>query len=210
MNWDVLNFFVKGGVFMFPLGLCSVAGLSIVLERAFALRRGHVAPQEMIHLIQIFPRESQKLTLKAAEGKSSLARLIQLALNHRDFSKSETLETLQMQAKHEVMVLERGLVILEIIVGIAPLLGLLGTVSGLVTIFENVGAEGLSSQGMLIARGISEALNTTVAGLVIAIPTLTFWSYYTKKVESLTAEMESLCGEFLSHLYRSQSSLNQS
>lgn len=208
MNWEMLNFFEKGGIFMFPLVLCSVTALSIILERAFALRRGHVVPQEMIHLIQIFPRENQKLILKAAEGKSSLARLIQLALNHRDFSKSEAIETLQMQAKHEVMILERGLVILEIIVGISPLLGLLGTVSGLITIFANVGAEGLSSQGMLIARGISEALNTTVAGLVIAIPTLTFWSYYTKKAERLTAEMESLCGEFISHLYRSQSSLN--
>ena len=204
MNWDIMDFLIRGGIFMIPLCLCSVAALAIVLEKAFALRRGRVMPKELIHLIQIYPRESQKLNLKAAEGKSSLSRLIQLSLNHQDFTKSETLEALQMQAKHEVVTLERGLVVLEIIVGIAPLLGLLGTVSGLVKIFENVGMQGLSTQGMQMARGISEALNTTVAGLVIAIPALTFWSYYNKKVESLSAEMESLCGEFLSHLYRSR------
>ncbi|MBX7157172.1 MAG: MotA/TolQ/ExbB proton channel family protein [Verrucomicrobiae bacterium] len=211
MNWNpaAIDFLLKGGLFMIPLGLCSVLALTIIIERGIALRRNRVSPQALVDLILKFPREEQTLLLKATEGKSSLARLIKLVINHQDFSKSETSETLQMQARHEIVTLERGLVLLEIVVGVAPLLGLLGTVSGLVKVFENVGVQGLSTQGMGIARGISEALNTTVAGLVIAIPTLTFWSYYSKKVESLAAEMESLCGEFLSHWYRSRNSSSQ-
>jgi biopolymer transport protein ExbB len=212
MNWnpDAIDFLLKGGLFMIPLGLCSILALTIIIERGIALRRNGVVPKSLTRLIQKFPRDEQILMMKATEGKSSLARLIKLVIDHQDFSKSETSETLQMQARHEIVTLERGLVLLEIVVGVAPLLGLLGTVSGLVKVFEDVGMQGISTQGMLMARGISEALNTTVVGLVIAIPTLTFWSYYSKKVESLAAEMESLCSEFLSHWYRARNNSSHS
>src|SRR6185436_17037080 len=102
---------------------------------------------------------------------------------------------------HEVLQLERDLVMLEIVVGIAPLLGLVGTIHGLITLFGDLSRAGLGDNAAM-ARGIAIALNTTLAGLLIAIPSLVAWSYDNKKVERLAVEMESLCDEFLRRFYR--------
>jgi biopolymer transport protein ExbB len=99
--------------------------------------------------------------------------------------------------------LERGLVVLEIIVGIAPLLGLVGTIIGMISVFGDVGRKGLENASML-AHGISIILQTTLIGLLIAIPSLIFWSYYSKKVETIGVEMEAICDGFLRRLYREE------
>ena len=106
-------------------------------------------------------------------------------------------------ARHEIVKLERGLVVLEIIVGIAPLLGLVGTIIGMMATFENVGQMGLNDASKL-AQGISVILKATLIGLLIAIPALVSWSYYSKKVEMLAVEMETLCDEFMRRLYREE------
>lgn len=90
---------------------------------------------------------------------------------------------------------------LEIVVGIAPLLGLVGTVFGLITLFGGLSSGGLGDYAVL-AKGVGLALNATLMGLLIAIPALVGWSYYTKKVETLAVEMETLCDEFLRRNYR--------
>jgi biopolymer transport protein ExbB len=110
------------------------------------------------------------------------------------------MDLLQMRARNEVARLERGLVVLEIIVGIAPLLGLVGTIAGMMTLFGDIGQAGLTDANRL-AKGIALILNATLMGLLIAIPSLIFWSYYTKKVETLAVELETLCGEFLRRQY---------
>ena len=110
---------------------------------------------------------------------------------------------LQTRARHEIVRLERGLVVLEIIVGIAPLLGLVGTIVGMMTVFGGVGHEGLGDAAKL-AKGIALILRATLIGLLIAIPSLIFWSYYTKKVEMFAVEMETLCDEFLRRQYREE------
>ena len=93
------------------------------------------------------------------------------------------------------------MVVLEIIVGIAPLLGLLGTIAGMMTLFSGIGQAGLNDAAHL-AQGIALILNATLLGLLIAIPSLIFWSYYTKKVETIAVEMETLCAEFIRRQYR--------
>jgi biopolymer transport protein ExbB len=205
VDWKAVEFFTKGGIFMVPLVGCSLVSLAIIMERGWTLRRDRVLGRRCVALIESLQGREQlpELAKVATKETSSLARLVVTALNHLHGPKSENLDALQVQARHEMLQLERGLVVLEIIVGIGPLLGLLGTVSGLVQIFSGIGAEGIASQGMVIARGISEALNTTVAGLVVAIPSLIFWSYFNKKVEGLAAEMEALCGELLTKVYQS-------
>jgi biopolymer transport protein ExbB len=92
------------------------------------------------------------------------------------------------------------LVILEITVGIAPLLGLVGTIYGLITLFAVMGANGTADNGTL-ANGIATALDSTMLGLVTAIPSLVAWSYYNKKVETMAIEMAALCEGFLRQLY---------
>src|SRR5438128_12664712 len=97
--------------------------------------------------------------------------------------------------------LEKGLVVLEVIIGIAPLIGLIGTVSGLVHVFASLGVSASSADPKLIARGISEALNCTVFGLGIAVPSLIGFVYFSKKVEVLSVGMESLLTERISKCY---------
>jgi len=100
-----------------------------------------------------------------------------------------------------VLRLESGLFILEIIVGIAPLLGLLGAVAGLVKVFAAFGANAAATNTQLMANGISEALSTTIVGLGIAIPSLIAYSYFSKKVETMASDMESLISELLAKCY---------
>src|SRR5260370_17496525 len=97
--------------------------------------------------------------------------------------------------------LEKGLVVLEVIIGIARLIGLIGTVSGLVHVFASLGVSASSADPKLIARGISEALNCTVFGLGIAVPSLVAFVYFSKKVEVLSVQMESLVTDLLSKCY---------
>jgi biopolymer transport protein ExbB len=131
---------------------------------------------------------------------SPLGRLVLLAAGNLDRPKEEAVEALQSAARHEVVRLERRLVVLEIIVGIAPLLGLVGTIVGMMTLFGNVGQTGLNDVARL-AGGIGLILKTTLIGLLIAIPALIAWSYFNKKVEVLAVEMEALCAEFIRRQY---------
>jgi biopolymer transport protein ExbB len=132
-----------------------------------------------------------------------MGRLLLLAADHLDWPKAETVNAVQTRARHELVRLERGLVVLEIIVGIAPLLGLVGTILGMISVFGDVGKAGLNDAAKL-AQGISLILRATLFGLMIAIPSLIFWSYYTKKVETIAVEMETVCDEFVTRQYREE------
>jgi biopolymer transport protein ExbB len=134
---------------------------------------------------------------------SPISRLLLLASEHLDWSKADNMDALQTRARHEITRLERGLVVLEIIVGIAPLLGLVGTIAGMMTLFGDIGQAGLNEASRL-AHGIALILNATLLGLLIAIPSLIFWSYYSKKVETIAVEMETLCAEFVRRQYREE------
>lgn len=135
------------------------------------------------------------------QHNSALSRLLLEAVDHLKWPKAENVDALQTRARHEIARLERGLVVLEIIVGIAPLLGLVGTIAGMMTLFGDIGQTGLTEASRL-AQGIALILNATLMGLLIAIPSLIFWSYYSKKVETIAIEMESLCDEFIRRQYR--------
>jgi len=135
---------------------------------------------------------------------SPLARLVAAILDHVGEPKEDNVASLQVQARREVLGLERGLVVLEIIVGIAPLLGLVGTVYGIIPLFGDFG-KAVSGDNTLIAKGIGVALNKTLLGLMAAIPALVAWSYFNKKVEALALELEWRCDALLRRLYSSTS-----
>jgi biopolymer transport protein ExbB len=137
------------------------------------------------------------------QHNSVMSRLLLTSADHLDWPKGEAVDAIQTRARHEIARLERGLVVLEIIVGIAPLLGLVGTILGMMSVFADVGQTGLSDAGKL-AQGIALILRATLFGLMIAIPSLVFWSYYSKKVESLAIEMETICDEFVRRQYREE------
>jgi biopolymer transport protein ExbB len=188
------------------LGATSVVGLTFIVERGLALRWNHVVPGQVRAAVESSQsREDVPMVKRVCEQHTSpLSRLILAAINRLDWPKADVVDSLQTQARHEVVKLERGLVVLEIIVGIAPLLGLVGTIAGMMTVFGDIGGVGLSgaADAAKLAHGIALILRATLAGLLIAIPALICWSYYSKKVEMLTAEMETLCDEFVRRQYR--------
>jgi biopolymer transport protein ExbB len=200
---NIVKFFRDGGWAMIPLSITSLVALAFILERGVALRRNKVIPQHLYETLLSYRigQPLEHIAAIVAPGDNTLARLMRVCLEHMPWPKSENAEAVQVRARNEVVQLERGLVLLEIIVGIAPLLGLMGTVSGMIVIFTDVGHAGLAKQTMQMALGISQALNATVSGLAIAIPALIMHSYYSKKVETLAVEMESLCMDFLTKLY---------
>jgi len=187
------------------LFVTSVVGLTFIVERGIALRWRRVVPTVIESAVESCqsPEDVAMLRRVCQQHPSPIGRLLLLAAEHLDWPKAETVDAIQTRARQEITRLERGLVVLEIIVGIAPLLGLVGTILGMMTAFGNVGQAGQIDPAEL-AKGISLILRATLLGLLIAIPSLVFWSYYTKKVESVAVEMESLCDEFLSRQYRGE------
>ena len=183
----------------------SVVGLTFIVERGLALRWEKVVPEKIENAIEACQSKNDVEMVKRAceQNVSPLGRLISTAIERAAWPKEESVDALQTRARHEIVKLERGLVVLEIIVGIAPLLGLVGTIIGMMATFENVGAMGLNDASKL-AQGISVILKATLIGLLIAIPALVSWSYYSKKVEMLAVEMETLCDEFMRRLYREE------
>ena len=185
--------------------LTSVVGLAFIVERGFMLRWRRVVPPAIEAAVESCqsPEDVPMLQRVCQQHKSPMSHLLLLAVDHLAWPKTENVDALQMRARHETARLERGLVVLEIIVGIAPLLGLVGTIAGMMTLFGDIGQTGLNDASRL-ANGIALILNATLMGLLIAIPSLIFWSYYSKKVESLAIEMETLCDEFIRRQYREE------
>jgi len=192
--------------FIVLLVIASIVGVTFIVERGIALQWKKVLPPEVVDAVASFnPGGDVRRVEETCQRHSSpLSRLLLLATEHRHWSKADNAEALQTRARHEVVKLERGLVILEIIVGIAPLLGLVGTIYGLIMLFGGMGAEEIGSGGSQVAAGIALALRATLMGLLTAIPSLVAWSYFNKKVETLAVEMESVCELYLRHLYAEQ------
>lgn len=182
--------------------LASVAGLTFIVERGLALRASKVIPPAVEGALETFRTADDLPMLRriCQQHPSPLSRLLLFADKHRNWSKDENGNGLETKAREEISKLERGLVILEIVVGVSPLLGLVGTIYGLIALFAELGSAGLSDNNRL-AQGIAIALNATLLGLITAIPSLVAWSYYNKKVESHAVKMASLCDSFLRQLY---------
>ncbi|PYK25042.1 MAG: MotA/TolQ/ExbB proton channel family protein [Verrucomicrobia bacterium] len=203
----VLGFFARGGLFMWPLLACSIVSVTIMILRGLALRRKVVMPSAIeAEIERLAPGESpERLSRIVYHDPSSLARITRVALQHLRGPRSENVEVVQTRARHEMVRLERGLIILEVIVGIAPLLGLIGAVSGLVHVFSHLGLSSGASDTRQIALGIAEALNATVFGLSIAVPTLIGFTYFSRKVEVMSVEMETLVLELINNCYYGRS-----
>ncbi len=193
--------------FIIILVVVSIVGLTFIIERGLALRWKKNIPPEIEAALEYYQTHGDLSALHQAceRHPSPLGRLVLTASHHRTWPKAENAEALQSAARREVLQLERGMVILEIIVGIAPLLGLVGTIYGLIMLFGGVSQQSDLSNSNIVANGIALALRATLLGLLTAIPSLVAWSGYSKKVETLTVEMETHCDRLLRRMYRAQS-----
>jgi len=187
----VFAFFSKGGFIMYPLLLCSIIGLAIILEKALTLRRKKVIIPEIVNVLDNIKGSGDiGLALSICEKhKGPFANIIRIGLENRDLQREELKEVLSDQGRQEVHSLEKGLVILETIAAIAPLLGLLGTVIGILKVFQVISVQGMG-QATALSGGISEALITTIAGLSIGIPAVVVFNVFTNRAESLVLEIE--------------------
>jgi biopolymer transport protein ExbB len=200
-----IDFVVKGGVFMWILLVCSFVAITVILLRLIALRKGAVIPR-LIEKSIVGYRSGENLEplrRLVKDDDSAMGQILDAVVRSSSATKEEALEMVQTRARREVVGLEAGLFILEIIVGISPLLGLLGAVTGLVKVFANIGS-GVTSTSDLkeIASGISEALSTTIVGLAIAILAIVAWSTFTRRVETLAIQMESLVTELIEKMFQ--------
>jgi biopolymer transport protein ExbB len=187
----------------------SVIGLAFIVERGIALRWNKVVPPPIATAVESCqtPEDVPMLRRVCEQHQSPLSRLLLLAVERLSWPKDDNVDALQTRARHEIVRLERGLIVLEIIVGIAPLLGLVGTIVGMMTVFADVGHN--LADAAKLGRGIALILRATLVGLLIAIPSLVFWSYFTKKVEIMAVEMETLCDEFIRRQYRGENELKK-
>jgi biopolymer transport protein ExbB len=199
----MVTFFTKGGLFMWPLLLASIVTVATIILSALTLREKKVLPLVIESEIErLVPGGSAERLLRiVTDDQSSLARVVRVALHHLRWPRAENIESVQTRARRELVRLERGLIVLEVVTGIAPLIGLIGTVSGLVHVFSGLGLSTGASDTKAVALGISEALNCTIFGLSIAVPALISFSYFSKKVEVMSVEIESLVSDLIAKCY---------
>jgi len=195
---EIWQFLVKGGIMMIPLLLTSIIGLTVFIERAFFLRRRRIIHSDILESIHAInkPEDVDKTLTKLNPYTGPFLNIIRVALESCQLSKEDCREAIEDQGRQEARTLERGLVVLETVAGIAPLMGLLGTVLGMIKVFRVISEQGLG-QTQSLSAGISEALLTTVVGLFIAIPALVAFNYFTHKVEDLVLEIEKHSGNLL-------------
>jgi len=188
---DVLELLVAGGWLMVPILLCSVLGLAICIERFYTLNPKKIAPPHLLATIwkQLKAGEMNAERLKTLKQSSPLGRILAAGLGNAFHGRDVMKESIQEAAGHVVHELERYLNTLGTIAAVTPLLGLLGTVVGMVKVFSEIMAQGTGNASVL-AGGISQALITTAAGLTVAIPALVMHRYFVGRIDGIVVELE--------------------
>ena len=187
----MLELVKSGGWLMAPIILCSIAAMAIIIERLWSLQRERVVPEDLVARAWrwIMTEELTDERIQALREGSPLGQVLAAGLDSRDLDRELMKESVEEVGRHVVHELERYLNALGTIAAITPLLGLLGTVIGMIKVFAVITAQGVG-EPRLLAGGISEALITTAAGLTVAIPSLLFYRVLRGRVDALVVTME--------------------
>lgn len=197
----MLDFLVSGGLIMIPLGICSLLAVIISVERGLALRRREVLPREILHIAEA-AEHGKDLSMAisvCARNPGVFSDIMRVGLEHADSSWEIARDAVLDAGRQETPRLDRHLVWLETIAGVAPLLGLLGTVIGMIKTFASISVAGLGDPQVLSA-GISEAMITTATGLAIGIPTLVVYNLLSARAEAYVVEIEAQASRLLARL----------
>jgi biopolymer transport protein ExbB len=197
----MVEMFYKGGIMMYPILLASVIALAVFIERMWALRRVNILSTSLIQAIQNIKaaEDVQQLNRVAAAQDNVLSRLVLFLLNYRDLSRDEQKDIIEEQGRQEIRYLRLRLGILETVAGISPLLGLLGTVLGMIRVFAGLNMDGIVKAASL-SGGIAEALITTAFGLIIGIPTLIVFNYLESKSKEYVLDLEQYLNQLIHNL----------
>ncbi len=186
--WEII---IAGGLVMWPIILCSIVAAAIILERLWTLQRKRIIPRELTDRVWklVETRTLNDRHIEALARNSPLGRVLAAGLANRQHGREIMKEVIEDTGRHVVHELERFLNPLGTIAAISPLLGLLGTVTGMIEAFEAITSQGVGDPRVL-SGGIGEALITTAAGLMVAIPALIGYRYLRGLVDVLVIEME--------------------
>jgi biopolymer transport protein ExbB len=186
--WELVK---AGGYVMWPIILCSITAAAIIVERLWTLQERRVVPKELTKKVLqwIETRELNDKMIAALEQNSPLGKIIAVGLANRHRTRDILVERVSDTGRHVVHELERFLGMLGTIASVSPLLGLLGTVTGIIRAFNDLTLKG-SGDPRVLSGGIAEALITTAAGLLVAIPALVGYRYLRGRVEGLVVQME--------------------
>ncbi|MDA3869271.1 MAG: MotA/TolQ/ExbB proton channel family protein [Gammaproteobacteria bacterium] len=182
----------SGGWLMIPIILCSMAAIAIIAERFWSLRPNKVLPRHLVATVwnSVKNETFQTSDIELLSKQSALGKILSAGLVNRNQSRERIKESIEERGREVVHELERYLDILGTIASISPLLGLLGTVVGMIVVFTAITTHGVGDPAAL-AAGISQAMVTTAAGLSVAIVSLIFYRYFRRRIDTIVVEMES-------------------
>lgn len=183
---------IDGGPVMVPIGLASLIGLTVFIERLWALRGGRVVPRAFVVELGdlISQRRFDDATTLCRRVDCTSSRVLEVALEVRDQPRPLIKERVEEVGRREAAELERFIPILGVVASVSPLLGLLGTVGGMILTFQAIESQGALGNISALAGGISQALITTFAGLTVAIPALIGNRYLLARVDGLLLDVE--------------------
>jgi biopolymer transport protein ExbB len=198
--WELIR---SGNVMMIPLGVCSLVGLAVFLERLIALRRGSIVYPEVVQAVETLDASRDFGVAYAILDRKPgpFANVVRAGLDHSDAEWEIVRDVLQESGRQEAVRLSRNLNVLETVAAVAPLLGLLGTVTGMIRVFRVVSTAGLG-QPEVLSGGISEAMITTAAGLIIGIPALVSYNWLQGRADGIIFELEMYSSKLLDSLRR--------
>ena len=191
---DILDFVEKGGLLMYPIGFASVLALGLFLERLWSLQRTKVLPSRFLEIVsKLLSQERYQEAEALCNGNDShIARILESGIRYAGRERSVIKEVMEETGQREVHFLERFTGAMGAIATIAPLLGLLGTVTGMIKVFQRIVNQASAGQSVdpgAFANGIWEALLTTAAGLAVAIPTLLAYRFILSRIDQYAIEM---------------------
>lgn len=203
---DLLTGFLKGGLLMWTILLCSIITIGIVIERYFVLRQASLnVPRFMIQIRELMKKGDIVEAINfCSEINSPIANIVRRGLSKYHFGMERIKESIESAGKQEIYKLEKGLSVLATISGVAPLLGFLGTVTGMISAFMRIESLGGNASPSDLAGGIWEALLTTAFGLSVGIIAYLFYNYFVTRINKLISEMEITSTDFIDVLYEKE------
>lgn len=194
---NLLSIFLKGGVIMWPILLCSVIGLAVIIDRYIVVRKAKInVPAFLVRIRGLIKKNDISGAVSyCMEEKSPIANIVRKGLKKYKLGHERVKEAIENAGRQEISKLEKGLTLLASIAGIAPLLGFLGTVTGMISAFMTIQDLAGSANPSDLAGGIWEALITTAFGLMVGIPALAFYNYFLSKVKKVVGDMETVAND---------------
>jgi len=195
----LIDMFLKGGLVMWPILACSIIGLAIAVEKFIVIRKSKInVPAFSIKIRGILKKKDVASAMGyCMEEKSPIANIIRRGLKKIKFGRKRVLEAIEVAGKQEISKLEKGLSTLATVAGAAPMLGFLGTVTGMIAAFMKIQELQGSASPADLASGIWEALLTTAFGLFVGIPALALYNYFVSNINKIVLDMERVATDVL-------------